>query len=187
MKTLRVLLDVDGVLADFVKSYLRLVYEVTGRWYEHHHVTEFNLGNALGLTADEASEVNKGIVQGWCSEIEPLTGAIEGVGALSYLADVYVVTSPWNKCPTWTYEREQWLARHFGIPHAKVLHGSAKHLVRGDVLVDDKTETCVKWQAEHPCSSCVLWKSPWNSRDAWAGVLTNDWGRLHALVKELSA
>jgi 5'(3')-deoxyribonucleotidase len=180
-----VLLDVDGVLADFVAGYLQLVCDVTGLRFQHENVTEFRIGRALGLTADDDRAVANGITQGWCAGLDPIPGAVDGYKKLSAIADVYIVTSPWNKCPTWTYEREQWLAKHFGIPHARVLHGSAKHLVRGDVLVDDKTETCVKWRDEHPDKTVVLWESPWNVRDAWGGVLTNDWDRLVRLVEVL--
>lgn len=183
MEMKRVLLDVDGVLADFVAGYLDLVAEVTGKRFTHQQVTEFNIGTALGFTAEQSAAIAAGVVTGFASNLAPLPGAIDAVKRLREIAEVYIVTSPWNKCDTWMSERERWLRTHFDFPHSHVLHGSAKHLVRGDVLVDDKTETIVKWQAANPGSTAILWECPWNKHDAWAGVLTNDWDRLIRLVE----
>jgi 5'(3')-deoxyribonucleotidase len=166
----RVLVDVDGVLADFVAKYLQLVHEVTGKQFTHEQVTEFDIGKALGLTPEQSGAVARGVLTGFASMLEPLPGAVEGLRRLREISEVYIVTSPWNKCETWMSERERWLRVHFDFPHSHVLHGSAKHLVRGDILIDDKTET---------------WESPWNKRDPWAGVLTNDWDRVCRLVEVL--
>lgn len=181
-----VLCDVDGVLADFVAGYLAVVEFVAGRKHTHAEVTQFDIGAALGFTPEQSAAIKRGISTGFATALAPLPGAVEGFGRLEEIADVYIVTSPWNSCPTWTHEREQWLKRYFGVTSSRVLHGSAKHLVRGDVLIDDKTETIVKWSAAHPGKTAVLWESPWNVRDAWAGVLTNDWDRLCRTVEALS-
>lgn len=184
MKT--ILLDVDGVLCDFVSGYLTLVYEETGRQFEHHHVTQFDLKRALGLSDTESASVAQRVQQpGFCAGLAPLPGAVDGVRLLQEVADVYIVTSPWNSNPTWTHEREKWLAAHFGIHHSHVLHGSAKHLVVGDVFIDDRAETIVKWNAAHPGKTAVLWETPWNAGNAWPGVLTNDWTRVRTLVEVL--
>jgi 5'(3')-deoxyribonucleotidase len=182
----RILLDVDGVLADFVSSYLELVYQETGNRHTHEQVTQFDMKRALGLTDIDAAHVAAQIQrEGFCSAIEPLPGAVDAVRRLQAISDVYIITSPWNSCPTWTHEREKWLANHFAIPHAHVLHGSAKHLVVGDVLVDDRWDTCVKWRDEHPSKTVVMWESPWNRTCEWSGWLTNDWDQLIRLVEAL--
>ena len=178
----RVLLDVDGVIADFVDGYLSLVTIATGKRFGHEDVTEFDIGKALGLSDEEKRSVNALVMTGFCSGLRPLGDAVRGVAKLREVADVYVVTSPWNSCPTWTFEREQWLKRYVCIPHSRVLHGSAKHLVRADFLVDDKTDTLRAWGEAHPEGTAVLWDSPWNTRDGWVGAHTSDWGELRDLV-----
>lgn len=180
-----VLLDVDGVLADFVSRYLDLVEEVTGRRYTHADVTEFDIGKALGFTPEQSKTIASGIRTGFASSLEPLPGAIDAVKRLREVAEVYIVTSPWNSCETWMSERERWLRVHFDFPHSHVIHGSAKHIVTGDVLVDDRHDTCVKWRDAHPGKTVVMWQAPWNEHCEWPGVLTNDWERLITIVKEL--
>lgn len=175
----RVLLDVDGVLADFVGGYLRLLAEHTGIVATHEQVTQFDIGASLGLTKDQAARMKRavGSAEQFARSLSPLPGAIEGVRALQEVADVWIATSPWNSNPTWCHDREWWLKEHFGIPHARVTHTSAKHMLRGDFLVDDKTETLQKWLAEGQ-SGAVQWETPHNRHDGWLGVSTNSWAEL---------
>lgn len=179
-----ILLDCDGILADFIGGVLPLIHRVTGRQAAREQITAFDFAASLGLNPDEAAAVKRaiGCSDRFASTLEAYPGAIEGVGTLREVADVYIVTSPWNSNPTWTHDRETWLRRHFGIPHSHVIHGSAKHLVRGDVFVDDKTETVVAWQAAHPSGRALRWSTPHNARDAYGGSSTNDWN----VVRELA-
>lgn len=180
-----VLLDVDGVLADFVGAMLRVVQEVTWREHTPDDVTGYDFAKSLGLTDREAEEVLYRIScrRKFCARMLPLDGAREGVARLRSVADIYVVTSPWNSNETWMSEREAWLKHYFDIHHSRVIHCSAKHLVRGDFLVDDKTETCRDWQAAHPNGVAVQWQTPRNRRDSWTGISTRSWDELCALVE----
>lgn len=179
-----VLLDCDGVLSDFIGAVLPIVYVETGRYYEPHHVDRFDFCAALGLSDDEKRFVMREISsrEGFCHNLDVLPGAVEGVARLGEIAEVYVVTSPWNSNRTWVHEREAWLAENFRIPHRRVIHTSAKHLVRGDVLVDDKTPTCAEWQAAHPKGIAVQWKTPHNRKDEWSGWATDGWDALREIV-----
>lgn len=182
----RVLLDVDGVLADFVGPALSLVEEATGRKYTREDVTAFDFAASLGLSLAEAALVKKAISYraNWWSTLPVIDGAIDGVERLRSVSDVYVLTSPWNSCPTWLHEREGWLKKHFGIPHSHILVGSAKHLVAGDMLVDDKTETLREWSRLHGHlgGRAVQWQTPHNRADEWSGLSTQSWEQLAAWV-----
>ena len=182
----RVLLDCDEVMADFVASYLRLVKMVADKTYTHDDVTQYDIKRSLGLLDSEVTDI-VGLIQqpGFCLSIEPIAGAVEGFRALHSVADVYIVTSPWNSCPTWTHERERWLANHFDIHHSRVLHGSAKHLIKGDFLVDDKTDNLQAWRSAHsPDGIAVQWKRTHNRNDGWDGLATNDWEQLCGWVTQ---
>lgn len=180
-----VLLDVDGVLADFVGGYFRLLEEHTGIVARREQITQFDMGASLGLTPEQASKMKRAIgdAHQFARTLDVYPGAVDGVRRLQEIADVWIVTSPWNSNPTWTHDREWWLKKHFDIPHARVTHTSAKHMVRGDFLVDDKTDTLVKWREANPMANAVLWAGTWNEHDAWAGVRTDDWARLVSLVE----
>lgn len=177
-----VLLDVDGVLCDFVGGVLDLCASELERTFQREQITRFDFAACLGLSAEEKRIATSPISHraGWWSSLPILPGAQDGVARLMEIAEVYIVTSPWNSCPTWLHEREAWLRKHFDIPHSRVLAGSAKHLVAGDVFIDDKTETVAKWEERWGGEDgrAVQWITPHNRLDMWSGYSTNDWGCL---------
>jgi len=179
-----VLLDCDGVLADFIGRVCDTIEAFGGPRYEPHHVTEFNFTKALGLDDSLARKVKRAISDdsAWWSTLPPFPEAITGVAALREVADVYIVTSPWNSNRTWLHARESWLKHHFDIPHSHVIACSAKHLVRGDVFVDDKTEAVAAWQAAHRDAIAVQWETPHNRNDGWTGRSTRSWADVRHLT-----
>lgn len=183
MKTL--LLDADDVFVNFVKSFLQVVKDTTGKEFTADQITDFDIGQSLGLTTDEINAVYAQIKPGFCRELEPIQDAIPWIQRLNATcADIYIVTSPFNSVPTWTYEREAWIKEHLGFHHSKILHGSAKHLVRGDFFVDDKAEAVEKWNF-HNLGTAVMWKRPWNEKYPWSGHRFNDWKKLEAVIQGL--
>ena len=157
----RVLLDVVGVLADIVSSLVAHLNARYGTGYTLASVTQWEIdhlipdGDVRSFWQSFAGSVR-------ASDLPVYPGAIEGVARLQELADVYVVTAGLSSSRTWMHDREQWLFRHFGIPSKRVVHTSAKHLIVGDVLIDDKFETVVNWAACHPDGVGLLWDRPWN-------------------------
>jgi len=176
---LRVLLDVDGVLADFVGSYLRHVNAIHAArvptCYQASDVTQWDIDAALSISKDVAERASANMGQpGECLAIKPYASALGGVRMLREIADVRIVTSPFSSA-TWTHERERWLALQFGIAPTEVSHTRDKTIVAGDALIDDKTSTLVAWQRAFPSGVAILWDQPWNQRDAWSGVRTSSW------------
>lgn len=183
--TRTILLDVDGVLADFVGAYLSLLERELGIVATREQVTDFDIGASLGLTSAQSSQMKRAIgsCEGLARCLAVYPGAVFGLRELEKLGEVYIVTSPWNSNPTWTHDREHWLRANFGIPHSRVIHTSAKYLVRGDVFIDDKTTAVAKWRNEHPGKLPVVWSTPHNRRELWDGPCTSDWAHLCELVE----
>lgn len=178
-----ILLDVDGVLADFVSAFLDVVREQLGRSYQPEDVTSFGIANSLRLSKEDFDRCALIVGEpGFCAGLGIYPGAIEGVAHLRSIAEVYIVTSPWNSNPTWTHDREAWLERHFGIPHSRVIHTSAKHLVRGDFLIDDKTETLQRWSVANRDGLAVQWATPHNRTDGWTGLVADTWSGLFEIL-----
>ncbi len=181
-----VLVDCDGVLADFIGGVLPLVNEQTGREFTHEDVDQFNFSTALGLDTHDAAKVKRRIAErGFAEHLRPFDGALEAMRSLNSIARVFVVTSPWNSSETWTYEREAWLRWHFDIRSSRVIHTSAKYLVRGDVFIDDKTDAVEEWR-RHNSGFGIRWNTPHNRNDEIENatvVTTNDWSRVINLVK----
>ena len=183
MRLPRVLLDVDGVLADFLSPSLEILSRLSGQLWVPSDFPTWDLFDTVSREFERPffDDVNK---LGWCQALPVYEDAIEGVSRLREHADIYIVTSPMNHVPTWTHEREQWLKEHFSIEPKKVVHTSAKYICRGDVLVDDRPSNIEAWEAEHPDGVGLLWNQPYN-QGVRVGVRVRTWAQVRLIVEGL--
>ena len=160
----RLLLDVDGVIVDFIGTYLELVHEVTGCPYSRSEITKWSCEESLGLSEEVAAEVNQllcapGVVLG----MEPYPGAVEAVKRLSQRFEIYFVTSHFKDSPTWAHDRETWLRGYFGDELGRcVVHTHHKGLISGDALLDDKPSHVLDWFLTQN-GLAMLWDQPYNN------------------------
>jgi len=159
--TKTILIDADGVLFDFITPFLALGNRIAGTqitredittWDIHPHFPEAHREEILGIMGSE----------GWCYDLPVLPGAVEALAALREMGRVYCVTSPWSS-RTWAYERTLALKDKLGFDPHDVLHVSAKHLVKGDVLIDDKYSTLEAWKDAFPNGTAILIHMPYNA------------------------
>jgi 5'(3')-deoxyribonucleotidase len=154
----RLLLDVDTVLANFLKRAIDELNAITGKSYTTADMTEWDIFECFDVSDEVERLVYDRLNQpGVCESLEVLPGAQEGVAMLENVAQIYIVTSP-MRGKTWTREREEWLWKHFKIPTKRVIHTSAKYAVSGDYLVDDRPSNVIRWLESHPDAVGVLWK-----------------------------
>lgn len=167
----RVLLDVDGVLADFVTPASEVVMDVTGAPLPPDALEQWDIFRSYDK--ETQSEIYSACKkEGWCLAIRPYAGAVDFIRELNEVADVYFVTSPLGG-PFWAYEREQWLKKHFGTHHHKVISTNAKYVCLGDIFVDDKFSHVLKWKEHHLHGTAVLWSQPYNKNEVWAHRATS--------------
>lgn len=147
MKKPIVLLDCDGVLADFAGRFLHSLWEITGVRHLEEAWDTYNPAEALGLSKDVEQEVWRRVrSEGWCESLEVLPGAQDAVKRLRKFADVLCLTSPVPRSQFWMPERERWLAKRFKLRHEEWGFMKAKEHVRGDVFVEDHPETLHTWR-----------------------------------------
>lgn len=185
MEKPRILLDVDGPLADFVVPALEAIYQVTGKKFSAaDHTNGWDIFAGLGLSDAETKEVFRVMqVPGLCLSIPLVEGAKEGVEELRKFADVWAVTSPLGG-EHWMHERDAWLVKNLGFNKNHVLHvrGDSKHGVYGNMLVEDKIETLVAWRDAWPSEEPVLFQFPYN-KNGWSGSYVVDWVGLVSYAK----
>ncbi len=185
MKRLRILIDVDGPMADFVAPALEAIFQVTGRRFKaSDHVNGWDLFAGLGLSDDETKEVFRVMeVPGLCLGIPMVAGARDGIEELRKFADVWAVTSPFGG-EHWMHERDAWLVRNLGFHKKDVLHvrGESKHGVYGNMLIEDKVDTLRSWQAAWPTETAVLFELSYNRGEGWGGSAFDNWPSLVAWV-----
>lgn len=154
---MRVLIDCDGVLADFV-GHLKKVCRL------YSHVTEWDLDKCL--TQEELTRIAelRHEDNGFCKNIPWLPGACTFLDLCVFSYDTYIVTSAWN-LPGWERDRRKWLKGYVGSHKIIFSPKEAKPLIKGDVLIEDHPGTCYKWLEEHKEGKAILLDAPWNQEN----------------------
>jgi 5'(3')-deoxyribonucleotidase len=180
----RVLVDVDGVLADFSGATSRTLVTLGGTPFKAEDVTEWDLNAHIGSHKDEMYRAWRS--KGWCSNIKPYPGAIEGIQKLQEVADVFYLTAPFYEAPHWAWERLNWLKQLMGATDYQVSFTHAKHIVQGDFMVEDRPKNIKAWADAHPDSTVVIWDQPY-TRDIGPihnSFRTRDWDALCKRVQD---
>ena len=166
---MRILLDCDGVLADFGKGFSALAREHGIDYTQQKGWDVFK-----GMKRADRKRMERAVMQpGFCRSLPVIPGARDMVDGLrSDGHDVFCVTAFWFDHPTWTAERTTWLEAHMGIDRRHVVHTHAKALVAGDVFVDDKRAHVKAWSDAHPEGRAVL--ATWRG-DVWMRDGDRDW------------
>lgn len=178
------LLDCDGVLADFHTSMLPVIERVTGNKHTLEELnTSWEIFDSLPYDKETVAHCyDQARLAGFCAMLGVYPGARAGIAALKeFGVELYIVTTPMES-RFWVIEREQWLKRHFDIPREQVLQVHAKELVQGHVFVDDKAANVRAWQRENPDGVALLWNTQYNGREGKDLIRINNWVTLFRIV-----
>jgi 5'(3')-deoxyribonucleotidase len=157
---MNILIDVDGVLADFIGAWLDVFNGVTAEWdvapVLREHVDGMRIHECKEILkrqeevrergGEDALEMTGQLVNdfGFCTNIDRYPWAKELVQELRDLGRVRFVTHPLEGHRTWAFERDRWLVRHFGAKLHEVMHVRDKSLVAGSVLIEDNVHNA-RW------------------------------------------
>lgn len=179
MRTL--VLDVDGVLAQFHEKALSVIRD---RWGYEYRLEDFREWDVTLLLErqEERDELNSVIQSpGFATSLEPYPDAQEAVRE-ARARDVHLLfaTSPNHHSETWMWERKLWLFRHFEAVEEEVAHIHRKYFLQSDAFVDDKPSHVRSWSQRHPSGAAFLWDTCYN-REAGDLRRTSDWGEVLSL------
>lgn len=180
----RVLMDVDGPLADFLTPCLQIINDLCKSELTLEDMKDWNIFRSLGVPLAIEEETYRIMGEpGWCSQLEVQRGAKYGIAEISKIADIYFVTSP-LRSNTWAREREQWLWKHFGVDGKQIVSTAAKYLCVGDFLVDDRVSNLDEWKIHHPNGCPVIWDMCTNVSVESRFDHTDDWVQLLRWIEE---
>lgn len=188
-KNPRLLLDVDGVLADFVGGVIKIIKTIGGPELKPEDFPYWDIFSTLKERHDTSHLVDEVVINikrmGFCYDLPVYPGAKEGVQKiLDAGIDLFIVTSPWPGHLHWMPERSTWLKTHFNIPEKKVIHANAKYIIKGDLLIDDKTDHIEDWLNHNPDGAAFLWNTPHNQRDEVPRKQRlSSWDELHDILR----
>jgi 5'-nucleotidase len=170
-----ILIDQDGVLADFEHAFL-------AAWRERHPGIEpvaYEDRKSFNLLEDYPPELRRKAealytAPGFIRELPPVPGAIERI-----------CTAPLRQYENCVAEKFQWVERHLGrAATERIVMTRDKTLVRGDILIDDKPK--VEGAVAQPSWRHIVYDAPYNRHVAdrprmvwadWRSVLA---GQLYA-------
>ncbi len=160
---MRILIDADGVMVEFVSMFLTHLHYVTGRKHTVDEITDFHFETCI-CTPEEGNQVWARIAEqeGAVLELRPYEGVERALQLLRLDHELVCVTSPqWGT--RWAEERYHWLVKH-GFNKQHIVFASNKALVQGDVLIEDSPSNLESWLAAHPHGNGVLIAQPWNQK-----------------------
>jgi 5'(3')-deoxyribonucleotidase len=163
MRMMPVLLDVDGVLADFAGHLLGTI----GSRLTAADVTAWDIFALLDAEGLRGAALDTLKSPAWWASQPLIPGARDLVrGLVEAELDVVLVTSPWLSCVGWETARREWargLWRSVGAETGPgVIVTDRKDLVAGAVFVDDKPEHVAAWDAAWGSSLAWLFDAPYN-------------------------
>lgn len=161
-----VLLDIDGVAANFIKGCIPAAEAIIGRPVYHDDIDQFMIEKALGMSEDQTAELYKHVMtEGWCRSLPAYEGAKEAVAFMQQHADVIPVTAHFFSSKHWVYERDAWIIEHLGIAQTDIIHTHRKFQIDGDVLIDDKISHLRSWIGRRPTKRGVLFQRRYNAHE----------------------
>uniref|UniRef100_A0A8C5WDV6 5',3'-nucleotidase, mitochondrial n=1 Tax=Leptobrachium leishanense TaxID=445787 RepID=A0A8C5WDV6_9ANUR len=146
-RRLRVLVDMDGVLADFEGGFLKK--------YQSRYPGEpfIELEDRRGFWVSEQYENRKpGLREKAISiweakdfflDLDPIEGAVEAVKEMARLSntDVFICTSPIKRYEYCPYEKYAWVEKHLGHEFLEqIVLTRDKTVVSADLLIDDRPD-----------------------------------------------
>lgn len=154
-----VLIDVDGVLADFENGVRDLIEEINGVKIKGENLFQ-DLRNLAGTAWDE--KVEEAIKsEGFAQTLKEYPGSVNCVKEIMENNEVIFVTAPYPESRHWFYDRYLWLRERFGIDRDDIIFARDKRWVQGKILIDDRVENVLDWSAQQN-SVGILMSRPWN-------------------------
>ena len=133
------LIDMDGVVVDFVRPWLERYNALTGENVKYSDITGPNTSKFVGEPF-LLKKIKDSV--GFISRLPPIKDAVETITELHNSGNEIVFVSNGTNCPTSGHEKRDWLKFYFHrlwkFPPLVLTH--KKHYVRGDVLLEDTSK-----------------------------------------------
>jgi 5'-nucleotidase len=156
-----VLVDMDGVLADWGAAYDRGLNEYGAPSHIPRHADQRSFDLFSGISEFEARIVRDVMEDLDYYNLEPIPGAVEAVRSMrEYGHEVMICTSPWLPNSRCIPDKIDWVNTHIGDGwEDRIIIAKDKTIMLGDVLIDDKPN--IKGHTT-PTWTQVIFDQPYN-------------------------
>jgi 5'(3')-deoxyribonucleotidase len=175
-----ILLDMDGVLSDFLSGALDILNEEYNKDYtveDYVKYGKFSINEFYGISISEFWDTLS--LEWFWEDLKPFEWTYKLYDGLCQLGDVTIVTSP-SLDPNCAKEKLMWLRRCLGVKSTDVFIGSKKYLMAGNgILIDDYYSNVDKFKSNG--GKAVLVPSNWNTPNLTFDMV---WGKIKLELNE---
>ncbi len=173
-----VLIDMDGVIADFRKSFEKEVLKNGWEILEEENKMHIRVKN----DNDNKRRIFINSQKGFYLNLEPIENSILAISEMlnDKNLEVFFCTTPSKKYKHCVPEKYRWIEKYFGFKATeKIIMTRDKTLVKGDFLIDDKPE--ILGAVKNPDWEHIYFTQPYNKN--LEGLRIDDWSKWREVVK----
>jgi 5'-nucleotidase len=161
----RLLLDMDGVIADFNRHSIRTYNEIHGTTLDEAKCDIYIGDHEVLEPSIDPKKLRAPYREvGFFLGCPPVKGAQAAVARLHQHFDIFLLTTHYWGNATCVHEKEVWLQRYFPYLASKGIFTSHKYTVKGDIFVDDRPKNLKAWKEAWPegrtASLTYNWSDP---------------------------
>jgi 5'(3')-deoxyribonucleotidase len=180
----RLLLDMDGIIADFNLYSVRTYNEIHKAGLDENKIHEYLGDHEVIHDSIDPKLFRKPYRDpGAFINLPVIKGSQEAVARLEKYFDIYVVTTQYYGNPTCVHEKHVWLQRHFPSIADKGIFTKHKYMVHGEILVDDRPSNCSTYKIHNPDALTASLTYPWSDKKA-TDILAPTWEELAQSILE---
>jgi len=178
---MRILVDSDGVVVDFISSFLEGYKENGGVIPNGWELSEFDSIKQLPSKKALKAVWNDGEL---FARAKPYKGAIEALRWLNKHHEVFVVTAYGIQTHLHVPAKHYWYKKHAKfLKYNQFVFTNNKLIVNGDILIEDKSETINAWAKLNHNKLVYRIVRPWNRNTARTNVFP--FRSLHEVMEHL--
>lgn len=161
-KRLNIIVDLDEILVDLKNPWLAIYNEKYNDNLTIAKATDFDLANVVKKECGE--KVNELLTYDLFRNCKPVPGSIDAVSLLSAKHNVHIVSAHHAPIPTSAVAKIEWCYEYLPfINKRKITLTHQKHLIRADIIIDDKYQTVAECDAFMAAATIAY---PWNQAGA---------------------
>lgn len=182
---MRVLIDVDEVIADFSGYFVKTAEYILNRKLKIINPNSWSVKDSYNLSSKDLNRVYFTInSERTALNLDIFPESKENVIKLFNNHDVWFVTAPLVTNKTWEYDRRKWFDKHFPTNFKeKIIFTEDKSIISGDLLIDDKLLNLEAWKLNNK-GTPILWGRDNNKKYKDRCIRVESWEEVFSFIEE---